>query len=120
MQDLCRSDMWRHRDTVVHPLAFAPRGDDARFAQIGQMARYFGLGLIQNLYKVTDADLSISHEIQEPQTCIVAEGLKEAFHAERFLFRSHELNYIWFDEYIQREYSCFSEYVWRDHGGEFT
>lgn len=72
------------------------------------MAGYFWLGLIQSFNKITDADLAVPHQVQETQTCIVAEGLEEAFHAECFLlaarslFRAHGLNYICIDEYMQR------------------
>ncbi len=90
MQDLGRANVRRHHDAIVHPLAFAPRGDNASFAQVGQVAGYFRLGLVQNLNKITDTDLAVSHEVQEPEASIVAEGEKEALHAERFLFRSHE------------------------------
>lgn len=75
------------------------------------MPGYLGLGLIQNLHEVTDADFLIAHEIQEPQPCIVAESLKEALHVEALVFGLHKNNYICIDECVQRQYSRFSEYV---------
>ncbi len=77
------------------------------------MPGYLGLRLIQNLNEIADADLLISHEIQEPQPRIVAESLKEALHVETLVLDLHENNYICIDECVQEQYSRFNEYVQR-------
>jgi hypothetical protein len=58
------------------------------------------LRLIQYLHEITDADLLISHEIQESQPRIVAESLKEALQVETLILGLHENNYIWIDECV--------------------
>ena len=55
------------------------------------MARYLGLRLIQNLNEIADANLLISHEIQEPKPRIVAESLKKALHVETLVLGLHEI-----------------------------
>ncbi len=75
------------------------------------MPGYLRLRLIQNLHEITDADLLISHEIQESQPGIVAESLKEALQVETLILDLHTNNYIRIDECVYREYSRLSEYV---------
>ena len=65
------------------------------------MARYLGLRLIQNLNEIADANLLISHEIQEPKPRIVAESLKKALHVKTLVLGLHKNNYICIDECIQ-------------------
>ena len=57
----------RRADAVVHPFAFAARGDDTGLAQVGEMAGDFWLALSQDLDKVADADLAARHEIEQAQ-----------------------------------------------------
>ena len=79
----------RHNDPIMHPFAFASRLDDSGAAKVSQMAGNLRLPLIQNLDKVADTNLLLSHEIQEPEAGIVAERLKETLHVKRFRFRCH-------------------------------
>jgi hypothetical protein len=69
----------------VHPLPLAPRRDDASAAEVSQMSGNLGLRAAQNLHKITDTDLLISHEIQKPETGVVTESLEEAFHVKALL-----------------------------------
>ena len=55
----------------------------------------------QNLNEITDADLLISHEIQEPKPRNVAESLKKALHVETLVLGFHKNNHICIDECIQ-------------------
>ena len=55
------------------------------------MAGNLRLPLIQNLDEVADADLLLAHEVQEAETGIVTERLKETLHVKRFRFRCHAL-----------------------------
>ena len=43
----------------------------------------FGLSLLQNLHKVADADLLVSHQVEQAEARIVPQSLKESFHVER-------------------------------------
>jgi hypothetical protein len=45
----------------------------------------------QNLHEVADTNLLISHEVQEPETGVVAESLEEPFYVKSLL-RCHVLN----------------------------
>ena len=100
MKDLCGSWVRRHHYPIVHPLPFPASSDNSGTAQVGQMPGYLGLRLTKNLDKIADADFLISHEIQEPQPCIVAESLKEALQAEIPALDLHANNYICIDEYV--------------------
>lgn len=75
------------------------------------MAGDFWLGRVEDFDEVADADLLIAHEVEEAETGVVAEGLEEAFEVEGCLLGWHGLNYIRLDEYVKREYICFSRYV---------
>lgn len=60
-----------------------------------------GLGLPQDLNEIADANLLIAHQVQEPETGIVSQSLKEALEIEVFALRCHEDDYIRIDEYVQ-------------------
>ena len=111
LKDLCRAYIWGHHYPIVHPFAFTASCYDSGATQVGQMPGYLGLRLIQNLNEITDADLLIPHQIQEPKPGIVAESLKKALHVETLVLRLHENNYIRIDECVQQQYSRFTEYV---------
>ena len=85
-QDLGSSDVRRHDDPVVHPLAFAPRRDDSRAAQVGQMPGNLRLRTAKNLHEVADANLLIAHEVQQPEPGVVSERLEEPFACRTELF----------------------------------
>lgn len=63
-ENLSCPDVRRHYDSIVHPLAFATRCDDASVPQIREVARYLRLRAAQYLHEVTDAYFLISHEVE--------------------------------------------------------
>ena len=65
LEDLGRAGVRRHDDAVVHPLAFAPCGNDARAAKVSEVSGDLWLGLIEDLDEVADADLLFTNEIEE-------------------------------------------------------
>jgi hypothetical protein len=95
-----RTHIGRHHHPIVHPFALAASCNDTGPTQICQMPRYLGLWLTQNLNEITNADLLISHEIQEPKPRNVAESLKKPLHVETLVLGLHEINYICIDECI--------------------
>ena len=67
----------RPGDSIVHPFAFAPYGDDTRTAQIREMSGDLRLRLAEDLHEIADAELPLGHQIQQTQTGAIAEGPKE-------------------------------------------
>jgi len=65
-ENLRRADMRRHDDAIVHPLALAPGCDDACLAKVSEMPGDFGLRGVEDFHEVADADLLLSHEIEQP------------------------------------------------------
>ena len=100
LKNLCSTYMRRHHDPIVHPLSLAASSHNSGAPQVGQMPRYLGLRLIQNLHEVADADFLIAHEIQEPKPRIVTEGLKEALRVEILVLHFHKNNCIRIDECV--------------------
>ncbi len=88
LENLSSSDVGRHDDPVVHPLAVSPRSDDAGTAQIREVTRNLWLGLIQNLDEVADTNLLVAHQVEQSKARVVAECLKEPLDVE-CLFRCH-------------------------------
>ena len=74
VEDGCGGGIGGRADAVVHPLAFAARGNDAGLAQVGQVARDLGLALAENLDKMADADLAAGHQVQQAQAGGVGQG----------------------------------------------
>jgi len=68
----------------VHPLALAAGSDDPGVSQVSQVPRDLRLRLVENFHKIADANLLISHKVQEPEPGAVSKRLKEAFHAKSF------------------------------------
>jgi hypothetical protein len=66
----------------MHPFAVTPSLNDPGAAQICQMPGNLRLRLLQNLHKVADANLLLSHEVKEAEPSGVAEGLKESFNVK--------------------------------------
>src|SRR5262245_25832020 len=77
VEDLLRGRVGRLGQTIVHPLALAARGNNARSTQIGEMARNLRLMCSQNLYAETDAQLAVSDEIQQPESRPVGQCSKQ-------------------------------------------
>ena len=57
-EDLRGARVFRRGDAVVHPLALAARGDDARAAQVREVSRNLRLVHPQNFHEEADADLA--------------------------------------------------------------
>jgi hypothetical protein len=91
LEHLRRPDIRRHDDAIVHPLPFSAGGHDSGTPQVCQMPGYLGLRLIQNFNKITDTNLLIAHQIQEPQPRIVTQGLKETFDIEILFSDLHKM-----------------------------
>lgn len=88
-KDLSSAGVGRNGNPVMHPLAVPASGDDAGAPQIGEMAGDLRLRTTQDFDEVADADLLISHEVQDPETGLVPQGLEEAFQIE-LTFLSHD------------------------------
>ena len=82
-KNLRGSDIRGHHDPVMHPFALAPGLDDSRPAKIGQMPGNLRLPLLQNLHEIADAKLLIAHQVQQAESRVVSQGLKEAFDVKR-------------------------------------
>ncbi len=89
LEDVRCSGVRRHYDSIVHPLALAPRCNNTCVAQVCEVARYLGLGRIENLNEVTDADFAIAHQVEQTKPCRISERLKEA-HQVELSFCRHE------------------------------
>jgi len=79
---------WRN-DAVVHPLAFAARGNDSGPAQIGQMARDLGLPLAQYFNEVADTNFASGHQVEQTQPGGVRERRKKNVKGNRFAELRH-------------------------------
>lgn len=93
---ICRSVL-RSLDAVVHPFSFAPRTDDARIPQIGEMPGNLWLPLFQDFHEVTDAYFSPCHKVEQPEAGRVSQGGEEADQIEGFGTSSHAKYYIRID-----------------------
>ncbi len=96
-----RTCIRRHHHPIVHPFALAASCNDTGATQVGQMPRYLGLRLSQDLNEIADADLLISHEVQEPKPRGVAKSLKKTLHVETIVLGFHKNNYICIDECME-------------------
>lgn len=74
------------------------------------MPGYFGLALTQNLDEVANANLLVSHQVEQAEARIVPQCLKEALHIERRRFSCHKV-FIRIDEYVCKRYSRVCVYV---------
>ena len=92
LQDLGSSDVRRHDDAIVHPLAFPPGRDDPGAAEVRQMPGNLRLRTAEDLHEVADTNLLVAHQVQQPEPRVVAESLKEPFHVVR-LFCRHTFMY---------------------------
>ncbi len=88
-QDRGRDRIARRKETVVHPPPLAPRGDDARAAEIRQMARDFWLADPQDLHKIADANFLVGDEVEEAKARGIGQSAKEKIERERFFLPGH-------------------------------
>jgi hypothetical protein len=96
-------------DPVVHPLAFPPRTHDARFLEVGEMARDFGLALPEDFHEIAYADFATVHEVEKAQASGVGEGCKEQGQTGGCGNGSHGPN-IRLDRYDRQSYICLDAY----------
>jgi len=88
-KDLGGRRLARRRETIVHPAAVAPRLDDARPAQVRQMARDFRLADPQDSDEVADAHFAVGDQIQEAETRGIGERAKEIVERAAVGLRGH-------------------------------
>ena len=81
-QTACRG-VRRYGDAVMHPLALAACGDQARAAQIGEMTGYLGLALAENFNEKADADFTALNEIEEAEACAIRKRGEEQCRVDR-------------------------------------
>ena len=62
----------------MHPLPFAARTDDTGVAEIGEVAGYFGLALLEHFDEVADTDLAAVHKVEKAKARAVGESGEEA------------------------------------------
>jgi hypothetical protein len=62
----------------VHPLALAPRTNDACPSQVGQVAGNLRLGAAKNLDEVANADFLVAHQVQQAQSGFVSQRLEKS------------------------------------------
>jgi hypothetical protein len=84
-KDLCRSDMRRHDDPIVHPLPLPSPRDDTSTAEVSKVPRDLRLRATQDLNKIANTNLFVANEIQYPEPSVIPESLKEPFHVEGLL-----------------------------------
>lgn len=56
------------------------------------MPRNLRLRTAEDFYEIANANLLVTHQVQQPKPRVIAESLKEPFHVV-CLFRSHKLMY---------------------------
>ena len=86
----------------MHPPPLAPRGDDARPAEIRQVTRDFWLADSEDLHKVADANFLVGDEVEKTKPGAIGQDAKEKIERERFFLPAHASYYIWLYRYDQR------------------
>lgn len=94
-------------EAVMHPFAVAAGGDDAGFAEVGQVAGDLGLAHAKDFHEVADANLAISNEIEEAEARGVRQGAKECVKGEGGLRFRHDriIQHIRIDIYNPQGYA---------------
>jgi hypothetical protein len=77
LQNPRRILIWRDYDPVVHPWSLSARPNNARSAQIRQMATDFWLIGLEDLDEKANAHFVLTHEMKQPQARSVSQGAKE-------------------------------------------
>jgi len=80
-KDIGRMRIWRLNQSIVNPLAFATRRNHPGTTQVSKMSRNLRLIYLQNFDEKTHANLVVSDEINQPQTSLIRECLKQKFDA---------------------------------------
>ena len=78
------------REAVVAPVAIPPCPNEAGFSQIGQVSRCGGLGDLQDIHKVANAQLSATQQRQNSQPRLVGHGREYGFNRD-FSRRSYHI-----------------------------
>lgn len=74
----------------MHPLSIPASGDDTGAPQISKMPGDLGLRPAEDLDEVADADLLISHQVQDSEPGRVTQSPEEALQV-KLTFLSHEI-----------------------------
>ena len=85
----------------MHPAPLTSRGDDARPAKVGQVARDFWLADPEDLHKIANANFLVGDEIEQAKAGAIGHGAKEKIEGKRFFLARHRGEYIWLDRYEQ-------------------
>jgi len=80
LEYLCSTRVFRLNNPIVHPFTLSSGTDNPSTAKVGKMPGNFWLRYSQDLDKVADADLILSHEIQELQACSICQSSEQQFH----------------------------------------
>ena len=72
----------RGNETIVHPPSLSPRGDDARPAKVGQVARDFRLAGPQDLHEIADANFLVGDEVEQAKPRAIGQRAKERVERE--------------------------------------
>jgi hypothetical protein len=84
----------RRDDPIVHPLPFSSSLNDPSPAQIGEVPGDLRLSHLQYLDEETDADLVLSHQVDEPQPVPIGKRDKEFFEIEFAINSAHSANIL--------------------------
>lgn len=96
-----RDGVARRKETIVHPPPLAPRGDDARTAEIRQVTGDLWLADPEDLHKIANANFLVGDEVEETKPRAIGQDAKEKIDRERFFLPGHATHYIWLDRYEQ-------------------
>jgi len=89
MENLGCTNIWRHNNPVVHPLPFATGFHDACPPKISEVPGDFRLPLLKDFYEIADANLLVSHQVEQAKASLVTKRLEEQFHVEGRCLSSH-------------------------------
>ena len=72
---------FRPRERIMLPQPISPDLDKPGVAQIGQMPRHLGLGQLQNIVNIADAELPPRQHMQDAQAGLIGKTLKHAIYS---------------------------------------
>jgi hypothetical protein len=93
----------------VHPLALATGAHQAGFAEVGEVAGDFRLGLLEYLDEIADADLAIAHEVEQAEAGGIGEGGEKGRELMAGVFR--EISLGWHGSIISGLTDMFAIYI---------
>lgn len=71
-----------HGNAVVHPLSVPANRNHPSPTQIRQMPRNLGLRTAKSLDEIADADFLVADQVQDPESRLIPERLKEPLQVE--------------------------------------